>query len=122
MTKEKDAIEQEKARLRGLLDGSEKRLAALDAVIDNLAFQRVKLESTVREIGDQDLAIAYDNGGGQTGIRENPAYRAYVSLWKSYLSGIEKLLAAIPEEEQATITEDAQNVLQMVINRRKDCG
>lgn len=95
----------------------ENRRAALEAVIENLAFQRVKLEQTIDMIADQDLSITYDNGGGQKGIRENPAYRAYVSLWKSYLSGIEKVISAIPDEEQAAA--ESENVLQMVINRRR---
>lgn len=118
------AIEQEKTRLRLLLDGAgltDKRRAALEAIIDNLAFQRVKLEQTVSRIADEDLSIPFDNGGGQTGVRENPAYRSYVSLWKSYLSGIEKLIAALPVEEQ-TAPEDAQNgdnVLQMIMNRKR---
>ena len=118
------AIEQEKTRLRSLLDGAgltDKRRAALEAIIDNLAFQRVKLEQTVSRIADEDLSIPFDNGGGQTGVRENPAYRSYVSLWKSYLSGIEKLISALPVEDQQNAPEAAQNgdnVLQMMNRKR----
>ncbi len=36
--------------------------------------------------------MEYDNGGGQTGVRENPAFRAYEALWKTYLSGLDALL------------------------------
>ena len=119
------AIEQEKKRLRSLLGGAgltDKRRAALEAIIDNLAFQRVKLEQTVSRIADEDLSIPFDNGGGQTGVRENPAFRSYVSLWKSYLSGIEKIIAALPGEDQQSATEAAQNgdnVLQMIMNRKR---
>lgn len=118
------AIEQEKTRLRAILDGAsltDKRRATLEAIIDNLAFQRVKLEQTVDRIADEDLSIPFDNGGGQTGVRENPAYRSYVSLWKSYLSGIEKVIAALPVEDQNApeAAQSGDNVLQIIMDRKR---
>lgn len=120
-----ERIEHEKMRLTSLLDGtniSDKRREALEAVIDNLAFMRIKLECTVSEISEEGLSVPYDNGGGQAGIRENPAYRAYINMWKSYLSGIEKVIAALPAESKAIVEDDVQsedNVLQIVMNRKR---
>lgn len=42
--------------------------------------------------------MEYDNGGGQTGVRENPAFRAYEALWKTYLSGLDALLKQLPAQ------------------------
>ena len=37
------------------------------------------------QIETEDLIIAYDNGGGQSGVRENPFYPAYERLLASYV-------------------------------------
>ena len=44
-----------------------------------------------KRIPDEPLVIEYDNGGGQSGIRENPFYPAYEKLLTSY----SKTLAAV---------------------------
>lgn len=36
------------------------------------------------KIPDEPLVVEYDNGGGQSGIRENPFYPAYEKLLMSY--------------------------------------
>lgn len=43
-----------------------------------------------RHMDDEPLIIDYDNGGGQSGVRENPYYPAYEKLLASYV----KTLAA----------------------------
>lgn len=45
-----------------------------------------KLEETKQELEHQPLVIAYDNGGGQSGTRKNPAYEAYNQLMRTYTS------------------------------------
>lgn len=39
-----------------------------------------------RKIADEPLITEYNNGGGQSGTRENPFYPAYEKLLKSYVS------------------------------------
>lgn len=51
---------------------------------ENALFMRGKLEETRIGLSRQQVVIAYDNGGGQTGIRRNPAFDAYEALLKSY--------------------------------------
>jgi hypothetical protein len=53
-----------------------------------LLFMRDKLQEMRRDLQYQDPSIPYDNGGGQTGIRENPAFVAYEKLLKSYESAL----------------------------------
>lgn len=50
-----------------------------------------KLAETRKEMGNTRLVVAYDNGGGQTGIRENPVYKAYNAHMRTYLSALETL-------------------------------
>ncbi|MDO4615691.1 MAG: hypothetical protein Q4B15_08690, partial [Lachnospiraceae bacterium] len=81
----------------------------------------VKLEESRELIGTERIAIEYDNGGGQRGIRENPKFKAYESLWRSYTLGIQRITDQIQKvspaaEEQK---EAASNVLQMLIGKKE---
>lgn len=99
---------EEKQRLTALLfdcNISEKRMSALDPVIDNVSWMRVKLDDTREAIKNSSVVIAYDNGGGQKGLRENPLYKGYASLWKSYMSGMNALMDAIPDDTELKAQE-----------------
>ena len=78
---------------------SEKRIKALGAVIENTAWMKEKLDDARERISDSSVAISYDNGGGQKGIRENPLYKGYESLWRSYMAGMDRILSTLPDEE-----------------------
>lgn len=58
-----------------------KNLQELEAQAD---FQRGQLEAARKRLANEPLVIEYDNGGGQSGIRENPEWLAYEKLLKSY--------------------------------------
>lgn len=80
-------------------NGLEKeKITALNPVITNVSWMKVKLDDAREHIGDEGITVEYDNGGGQTGVRENPAFRAYEALWKTYLSGLDALLKQLPAQ------------------------
>ena len=56
----------------------------------NLDFMRAKLEETRAALVDADIVIPYDNGGGQSGIRRNPAFDAYEALLKAYIAALKE--------------------------------
>lgn len=62
---------------------------------ENVIFMHDKLIETRKGIVKQSLVIPYDNGGGQTGIRENPAFKAYQTLLASYRKALEELTATL---------------------------
>ena len=47
-------------------------------------FMRSKLEETRKALKGQSVVIPYDNGGGQVGIRANPAFAEYERLGRAY--------------------------------------
>lgn len=51
---------------------------------ENIIFLTEKLSRTRALIQNMEVVIPYDNGGGQRGIRENPAYSAYQKLVRTY--------------------------------------
>lgn len=59
-----------------------------------------KLESARKKMKDEPLTIEYDNGGGQTGTKENPFFASYTKLLSSYTKALSTLIAIIGEEDK----------------------
>lgn len=109
----------EKERIYQILesfDVPQKKIDYLEPVIDEVAFMRVKLVETHHDLEQMDVAIPYDNGGGQTGIRENPQFKAYEALLKSYLMALDRIIAVLPKDvqENVDVSTDKENVLELV--------
>jgi len=120
----KKRADKERKRLTKILkeaDVSKNRQDALADVVANVAWMKVKLDDARAAIKTAQIAITYDNGGGQKGIRENPLFRGYESLWKSYTVGMTKILDALPPEavKEAEAPEEAapKTVLSLVRQR-----
>lgn len=120
-----DAIREEVERLCDLLDRheiSDKRKKLLAPIIENTAFMKVKLEEAQKMVKETSVVIQYDNGGGQKGIRENPIFKGYEALWKSYMSGMNILINALPPEvakEEKTKATEVRTMLEVVRDRHK---
>ena len=111
---------EEKQRLTALLfscNVKQERVDALETIIENTAWMKAKLDEAREAIKNSSVAIPYDNGGGQTGIRENPLFKGYESLWKAYMSGMNVILSNVPQggvEKEAEEIETPKTVLQLV--------
>lgn len=117
----------EKQRINSILATfkvDENRRKLLEPVIENTAWMKAKLDETRVAIKASKVAIAYDNGGGQKGIRENPLFKGYSALWKSYMTGMSAILAGIPqgtEDINVPDVEAPKTVLQLIRDKhRKD--
>lgn len=75
---------------------SEQKLKVLEPLIENVAWMRVKLDEIRCELALETITTTYDNGGGQKGIRRNPKFDGYETLWKSYMLGMNKILDIVP--------------------------
>jgi hypothetical protein len=73
---------------------------------ENVVFQCRKLAETRKAMqkNNSQLVVAYNNGGGQSGIRKNPIYEAYNQLMANY----RKSLAQLTELLQEYGMEDVQ--------------
>ena len=118
MNTERIAAE-EKQRLTSLLfscNVKQERIDALEAVIDNTSWMKAKLDEARETIRNTSVAIPYKNGT-QTGIHENPLFKGYHSLWKSYMTGMNVIMAALPQsvvEKEAEKIDTPKTVLQLV--------
>jgi len=120
-------IESEVQRIKDILieaDISERRIKTLEPIIENVAFMKVKLDDAREKIASSSVVIPYDNGGGQSGIRENPLYKGYEALWKSYITGMDRILGALPKEAvesvaEEIVTNEPKSVLELVRGKHK---
>lgn len=119
------AANDEKQRLHALLlycGITENIIEMLVPVIENTAWMKAKLDDAREQIKNTSVAIPYDNGGGQRGIRENPLFKGYENLFKSYMSGLKQILDVLPKE--AVAIKDAEieapkTTLELIRNKHK---
>ena len=65
---------------------------------ENVLWMEAKLANAREVIGKSSVAIPYDNGGGQRGIRKNPAFDGYNSLMSSYTKALKQLCEMLGEQ------------------------
>ena len=116
--------EEEEKRILDLLEEigiSDKRMKLLRPIVVNTAWMKAKLDDAREAIKNSNIVITYDNGGGQRGIRENPLFKGYESLWRSYMAGMSKILDSLPQEqiEQASEVEKPATMLELVRNKHR---
>lgn len=56
----------------------------VDELAEQLEFMRGRLIEAREQLDGAPIVMAYDNGGGQKGIRKNPAFDAYSQLMRTY--------------------------------------
>ena len=119
---DENRVLQEHKRLEALLeraDVPQRQRDVLAPVIDNMAWQRIKLDETREEMREASVVCSYDNGGGQTGTRENPIFKAYINLWRAYMVGLEKYTSYLPKDLQEEAAGGSINVLEQVRQMKK---
>lgn len=60
------------------------QIKLLSPTIDHLVWLEEKIEQGRQLISSSAIVMPYDNGGGQTGIRKNPAFEAIHRMTASY--------------------------------------
>lgn len=121
----KERAEAEQKRINDILIEvgiSDKRMKLLEPVIVNTAWMKAKLDDARTAIKNAQIAISYDNGGGQKGIRENPLFKGYESLWKSYMQGMNRILDCLPAETievETEVVEKPKTMLELVRNKHR---
>ncbi len=114
----------EKKKLKKLLIAAgtpEERLKIFEPVLDNVSWMKIKLDEAREQIKEENITVEYDNGGGQRGVRENPMFKGYEALWKTYMSGLSSLISGLPESKAALIEESEKPQSMLELIRAKKC-
>lgn len=78
---------------------------------ENVLWMESKLANAREVIGKSSVAIPYDNGGGQRGIRKNPAFDGYNSLMSSYTKALKQLCEMLGVQEVESGDDDLDAIL-----------
>ncbi len=87
---------------------------------EDVLFMRRKLEESREGLKDQKIVIPYDNGGGQVGIRANPAFGEYqklLNMYKATFAALRDLLESV-----STKTAEKPKVVSVVGNSKWSKG
>ena len=118
----RDRAKTEKNKIVRLLKAAgidEKTLKLLASTIENTAMLKAKLDDAQKTIQDENIVSEYDNGGGQSGTRINPAFTAYTTLYKTYCAGMKIILDAMPKQAEAKKEIEAPTNMLAIIQARK---
>jgi len=88
-------------------------LALCGELIASVGFLEDALWNARVDLVCAPLVVEYDNGGGQSGTRKNPAFDAYAKLYQQYLQGLRLLIDRIPDAQVAdVISTDAASTME----------
>jgi len=89
----------------------------LDNTVKNVAWMTAKLDDARETIGDSGVAIGDEDGNP----KNNPLYAGYENLWKSYMGGMNQILAAMPKAAAKQVEKEPkpQTVLKLIQGRRQ---
>ena len=92
-------------------DVPEQTRARAVELAENVLWMEAKLANAREVIGKSSVAIPYDNGGGQRGIRKNPAFDGYNSLMSSYTKALKQLCEMLGVQEVDGGDDDLDAIL-----------
>ena len=75
---------------------------------ESVLFMADKLKEARETMKDEPLVVPYDNGGGQSGIRENPHFTAFEKLMVAYTKSLRQLTEII---EKGAPTRNASSIM-----------
>lgn len=75
---------------------------------ESVLFMAAKLEESRKAMANEPLVVPYDNGGGQSGIRENPHFSAYEKLMATYSKSLRHLAEIV---EKGAPVRNASNIM-----------
>jgi hypothetical protein len=109
----KKLSQKEARRIKKMLkDGGvpKAKIGMLEPVIQNAAWMKAKLDETM-ELIENDIVYLGD--------KENPAFTGYEKLWKSYMQGMNVILAQLPKgaEVKKEEIEKPKTILELVRER-----
>lgn len=85
---------------------------------ESVLFIASKLEESRKAMEHEPLVVPYDNGGGQTGIRENPHFAAYEKLLNTYTRSLDQLSKIVASGKQTEKSIGVMAELSTIAGRR----
>ena len=103
-------IKKEKSRLMKLfkeIDENKKKFVLHQ--IDSLAWLNVSIAELQAEIDMTGTTVYYDNGGGQTGVKDNPNIKTLIAYQKNQIAITKSLTDLVPNAPKKSKLEGFMN-------------
>lgn len=85
---------------------------------ESVIFMASKLSESRKALKGEPLVIAYDNGGGQSGIRENPRFTAYEHLLTAYNKSLRQLTEIVEKGNPSRKSSGILGELEVIAGKR----
>lgn len=85
---------------------------------ESVLFMAKKLSEAREQMKEEALVIEYDNGGGQSGIRENPHYTAYEHLLATYSKSLRQLADILKDGSQSSRSSGIMKELAVISGKK----
>ena len=85
---------------------------------ESVLFMAEKLKESRAAMETEPLVVPYDNGGGQTGIRENPHFSAFEKLLNTYTRSLDQLTKIVENGKQTEKSIGVMAELSTIAGRR----
>lgn len=90
-----------------------------EELASDVLWQAERLLESRDTIKNAPIVIPYDNGGGQTGLRKNPMYDAYNSLFASFCKGFSQLTEMLADAPSAKKTISKLEEIKLEVAKTK---
>jgi hypothetical protein len=105
MDKQKE-IKKEKKRLNDIFkDIDANKLKFVEHQIENLAWLNVSIEELKKLIDEEGTTAVYNNGGGQSGVRDNPNVKTLIAYQKNVITITKQLMELVPAKQNSRLDE-----------------
>lgn len=100
------AIKKEKNKLKKIFkDIDENKLKFCMTLIDRLAWLNVNVKELEDKIDLDGTTIPYDNGGGQSGIKDNPDVKTLIQYTRNITTITKQLVDLVPASKKKSKLE-----------------
>ena len=106
MDKKEKLIKAEKERLIGIFEDIEQnKLDFVKTLIDRLAWLNVNIKEVEKKLDEEGAVVAYNNGGGQSGVRESPYSKVRMQYTKDITTITKQLIDLVPAQTKKSKLE-----------------
>ena len=110
MNEKETLIKKEKNKLKKIFkEIDENKLKFVMTLIDRLAWLNVSVKELEDNIDKNGTTIPYDNGGGQSGIKDNPDVKTLIQYTRNITTITKQLVDLVPADSKESKLDQLMN-------------
>ncbi len=103
-------IRKEKERIEEIFKNIDKnKLNFVMTLIERLAWLNVAVKNLEKNIDEKGTTIPYDNGGGQSGIKDNPDVKTLIQCTRNIATITKQLVDLVPPSQKKSKLDELMN-------------